>query len=417
MAKKITKWLHAILVLMVIPPLLYAMGEEQNHQVEITMYLNSLIIAIPVIGMDFIAEKVKYIWQYVSGAAALFILTGGVAYTLGMISHYDATKQGYVVIILLETILLITEKFLFRLNKKHEAENAFRSGKYAFYTKYHFLSKPDFLCLCYFFVLYLVAQKFGSAIVCNEMLINGVIYSICFFVFRFVDGTDHFFQLNEKVASFPKKRILGISKRMMGGFLLCILIAALPTLFTLDRRQYANVRQWIAQRPADMNDPIVQDETPPQETEEGEVEQQTEVDEEKQEIKEMPWLMKKIFGLIGLAIVGIFAVIFFKGMRRSSKEFRENLDEENGDIVEEIQPEQKKEKRVIKKLSATKVEGEKEKIRREYRNMIRMYRQDEIQNYETPHEIETEAGIVDEEKMRELHIKYEKARYGGNEKK
>ena len=56
-----------------------------------------------------------------------------------------------------------------------------------------------------------------------------------------------------------------------------------------------------------------------------------------------------------------------------------------------------------------------EKIKRRYRKMIRMHREDRPAPYESPAEIEEGAGLQDDEEMRELHRAYEEVRYGPTE--
>ena len=90
-------------------------------------------------------------------------------------------------------------------------------------------------------------------------------------------------------------------------------------------------------------------------------------------------------------------------------DFKENIDE-NGDVVEKLQPEEKRVK--IKKTKIRKKEQtELEIIREKYKKEIRKHRKDLPECYESPYEIETKAGIAETKEGKELHECYERARY------
>lgn len=56
-------------------------------------------------------------------------------------------------------------------------------------------------------------------------------------------------------------------------------------------------------------------------------------------------------------------------------------------------------------------ESEREKIRREYKELIRRHRMEEPEQSETLYEIETHAKIAKMEEGRKMHELYEEARY------
>ena len=97
-----------------------------------------------------------------------------------------------------------------------------------------------------------------------------------------------------------------------------------------------------------------------------------------------------------------------KAIRMQFRIFRETKDE-NGDIVEELretEPAQKK-----PRTERTRILSERERIRKQYRKMIRRYRKERPAIFESPSEIEKNAGVAEETEVKELHVRYERARY------
>ena len=85
------------------------------------------------------------------------------------------------------------------------------------------------------------------------------------------------------------------------------------------------------------------------------------------------------------------------------------VNDENGDIVEELQDTDDI-INITAPLRRRKL-SERERIRREYRKVIRRHRKDRPAVYESPAEIEQNAGITQTEEGIALHDRYETARY------
>lgn len=92
-------------------------------------------------------------------------------------------------------------------------------------------------------------------------------------------------------------------------------------------------------------------------------------------------------------------------------EFRDSFDE-NGDIIEALDDEPlQKEERLDLKLGR-KSDREADRIRRTYRRTIKKHYKEIPAPYETPTELEKNAGLSEDEGMKLLHVKYERVRYG-----
>ena len=69
---------------------------------------------------------------------------------------------------------------------------------------------------------------------------------ILVFIYQFVIQTETYFSLNKDVSRVPAKRIYGISAGMLGVFLLCFVLAAVPAAIASYYRPYTDIRNWFA---------------------------------------------------------------------------------------------------------------------------------------------------------------------------
>ena len=122
-------------------------------------------------------------------------------------------------------------------------------------------------------------------------------------------------------------------------------------------------------------------------------------------------VIEAIFWILGVLCVVVFVYGVVLAIRQLLKDFRNSRDE-NGDLVEEIKEDSASVKEDILNLRRRHgVDSEIEKIRRQYRKTIRKHRKDRPAPFESPTEIEENAGLKEDEKMRQLHKEYESARY------
>ena len=100
-----------------------------------------------------------------------------------------------------------------------------------------------------------------------------------------------------------------------------------------------------------------------------------------------------------------------KMFRQVFLEFRDSFDE-NGDKVEELDDESLQKEERLGLRRGVKADSEAERIRRIYRRTIRKHRKEIPAPYESPSELEKNAGLFEDEDMKRLHVKYENVRYG-----
>ena len=126
------------------------------------------------------------------------------------------------------------------------------------------------------------------------------------------------------------------------------------------------------------------------------------------DVKPAPWWLDYIFYGITIAIFAVLTLALIKKVYSVFQDFRA-VNDENGDIVEELQDTDDI-INITAPLRRRKL-SERERIRREYRKVIRRHRKDRPAVYESPAEIEQNAGITQTEEGIALHDRYETARY------
>ena len=197
---------------------------------------------------------------------------------------------------------------------------------------------------------------------------------------------------------------------MIGGgilaiYLLLLIVLTLPSLFTISHRHYRDLREMTAD--IEINYTELMPEHNPETAGE---DLMAALLAENGEPTPPPWWLNYIFYIIEAFIFLLLAVAMIKKIYSVFQDFRTSIDE-NGDIVEELQDTAENIQKIKMPTGRRKL-SEKERIRKEYRRMIRRHRKDRPAIYETPAEIEEKSGITGTEEASVLHMQYEQARYG-----
>lgn len=262
------------------------------------------------------------------------------------------------------------------------------------------------MALCYFAAIYTAALNLNSPSVCNAALFSAIVYTPVTILYQYVCETENYLFLNKRTCSLPSKRIYGIGSGMLAIFLILFLLALLPTLFTVQNRHYRDLRNWFAGIEINFPEPETQ-----VITEDNMEDPMASMIAEYGEPKPTPpWLIYLTYAV--QTVVFLFlALLLLKRIFAAFQDFREAIDE-NGDVVEELH-DTKEEPLPIKKAPPVNHKlSERERIRRQYRKVIRRHRKERPAIFESPSEIEARAGIADREDCIKLHNDYELARYG-----
>lgn len=401
--KRTAGWFHAVLIMALILPLLCALGLEQQDIAGQHLYAKGLLIILPVIVTDYAVEKCRSLLTYLVICVLTFTATG----TLGMIIarslHPMGLSMGYAVVLSVETVFIIIDRLSGRMRKKEQEEAAMEADPYWRPSRDN-LREPAFPVLSYFLIIYIVAQHVNNPEVCNEALFSAALYAPVFFIRRYVDETEDYLFLNKRTCNLPSKRIYGIGSGIMTAFLILLVLAVLISVSTINSRKYSDIRKWVMERKVDYSELETENDT----DHAGE-DPMEELAAFYGEPKPVPLWMTFLSYLLMAGAFLFAAFLMIKAIRTQFRVFRETRDE-NGDIVEELRETEPAQKKAVKARSRR--FSEKERIRRQYRKTIRRYRKERPAVFESPTEIEKNAGVAEDAEVKTLHVRYERARYG-----
>lgn len=403
MIKKTAGWIHATLIMAIILPLLCSLGLQWQDIAGKHLYVKCLLILFPVVITDYAVEKCRSMLTYLVISILTFAATGVLGNIIALSLYPMGLSVGYVAMLSVETIFVIIDRMIGRLRKKEKEEAAMEADPYWKPSRDN-LREPAFPVLFYFLVIYIAAQHVENPTVCNEALFSAVLYTPVFFAYHYVEESEYYLSLNKRTCNLPSKRIYGIGSGILTVFMLLLTIVVMLSVFTIGVRKYSDIRKWAIERKIDYS----------------ELETEVEADhaggdpmEELKafygEPKPLPYWIT-FLSYVFMAGVFLYAVyMMIKAIRTQFRIFRETRDE-NGDIVEELretEPVQKKARR-----ERTRRISERERIRKQYRKTIRRYRKERPAVFESPFEIEQNAGVAEDAEMKMLHVQYERARYG-----
>lgn len=396
---RILTYLHATLIAMLVLPLLYAIAELQDADGEGMLYLKCLLIFIPIVATEIAVRRLKNLGVYLLSALAV---TGAM---WGVIRLFFAGSGVlYTIVILAESIFTALIRFQERLRlARQQKENDLYAA-----PAVSLLNQPSFGFLWYFAVMYVIGVLFYSKMLCDFALWNGAVYFFVALVYIYMTGTNHYLGLNKRTKSIPRKRIYTIGSGMLGLFAGLVLIAMLPSFFLAGQRRYTDIRTWSD----NMQFVEYQPQLPQETGGDGYPGDDWIMMLNEGETPPEPSKFWTYLGWISIA-AGIAFLIYeaVKMLRKVFKEFRDSFDE-NGDKVEELddEPSQKEERLNLRRSRRS--DSEAERIRRTYRRAIKKHRKEIPAPYESPSEIEKNAGLSEDADMKLLHVKYEGVRYG-----
>jgi hypothetical protein len=381
---------------MMITPLLYGVGEVGLENSTPVIAIKCLIILIPVVITKKAEHSSKNLVIYLFVCVCTIAFVSAVTYMpFRPLSVYD---YCYVVTIVAETVLLTVTRLVDRLKKADD----FLSAKEA-----SIFDKPKVAYAWYFVLMYIVGILFNSKLLCDISFWVTIVYLVTAFLYEYLTGTKRYLYINNRIKGIPKKRLYGISTAMVLVFLLICLVGVLPSIFMSGYRQYTDIRHWMDDVPpveievgGDGDFSVVQMENP-----------MMGLMQEGGEPTEPSKLLNAVLWIIGaLCIIGVIYGII-QTIRQIFKDFRNTLDE-NGDIIEEIIDDEAQYKEDELYIKGRHLDSEAMRIRRRYKKVIKKHRKELPAPYESPYEIEENAGLRNDEEMKSLHGEYENARYG-----
>ncbi len=400
--------LNAILLLSPLGVALYSCSEGHVEQIAAAMFLISLgLITVLTVWMRLLGKKTKGLFLYFLGSAAACVF---------LYFNYLYLHQRYegvvfaaftVSSVALGLAVLFFETLLIRLDENEE-KRAKLEHDVSYQEPDRLLRKPLSGLVFYFAFLYFVGLLRRGKVLCTVSLWLLVAYILLLILYQYVKGTELFLSNRHGVTNVPEKRIWRVGSILVITALFAVLLAGIIAATGSGNRHYFYFKM-----------------TRPEVTKEEEMkpfgELFTEHSERMSENELMmltedaePWAgWNVIFWTLGIASIGFAALGLFKAVQRLFANFRRfSEEEENGDEVISLDPEDDT-------VRAGGVENrlktyftEREKIRRRYKRTIKRKAVSDIDLYLTPDEIEKSVGLSEDPGMKDLHDLYENARYG-----
>ena len=393
------EYLHATLLAMLILPLMYAVAEMTDADGEGMFYLKCLLVAVPIIATELAVRRLKNLGVYLLSCLAVTIMVWGMTRLF-----FGGSGVLYPVVIVSQSVLIALMRFRERLRLARQE----KEGDLYAAPALSVLNQPSLGFLWYFAVLYAIGIIFNAKTLCDFSFWNGAIYFFVALAYVYAASTKKYLGLNKRTKSIPRKRLYAISAAMTGTFAALVLLAMLPSFLLAGQRRYTDIRTWLDN--IEVNDDWAG--CYPELDSEG---MEGNAGAAYFELGDLPPEPSKFWTYLGWAFaVACLAGLTFaalKMLRQVFGDFRDSFDE-NGDKVEELDSELAQQEERLHLRRSKKADSETERIRRTYRRMIRKHRKELPAPYETPTELEKNAGLSEDGEMKLLHVKYERVRYG-----
>ncbi len=402
------EYFHATLIFAVLIPLVCAVCYTSDPAGTIIFYLKCLLIAIPILLTDYAIRHIRSLLLYVFFCMVVFAVMGGIAFGVWYVIERNGGgglyAMCYCVGILAETIIVCAMRFCDRVKAaKRKREDPLAPEEPGF------LNFPALSRVWFFVVLYLIGICVMAKALCDITFFSAVLYTFLALVYEYTGAAEDYLSLNKRTKGIARRRIYGIGFSMLFVFLLLLFVGMLPAILLAGQRQYTDVREWFSgvERIPYEYEYIMDFQTPVP----GDADIMERLDGNAPP-PESSIFANIILYAIGFACMIAFAYGAFLVIRQTFQDFR-NSHDENGDIIEELKPENMFAKEeFLRKMSQRGAESEAQRIRRKYRKTIRKHRKDKPALYESPTEIETLAGLGQDEQMQKPHVQYETVRYG-----
>lgn len=399
---KIIGYVHATLFFALLIPLFYTIAGLSDPAGTGVFYCKCLLILIPVIITDWAAKRVKYLAVYIAICVALPAAVWGIAASL---HAFDAYAICYCLGMSVEIFFIAIRRLLGRLKESpRRKDNDPLAAK-----EEEFLDTPSLPFLWYFVVIYGLGLCMNGKALCDMAFGSAIVYLFLTLIATHFRGTKEYLETNKRIKGIPTKRLYGVSFAMLLLFLVLLLIGILPSVFLANHRQYIEVRGWLK----DLEPPPVEELDEMEFSGSGEMEMLEMLYADEPAPEPSPF-WNILFGVIAGVCALVFVYGIFRVIRRVFQDFRNSRDE-NGDIIEEIEDKEKSDREELLGERHHRTDSAAEKIKRRYRKMIRKHRKERPAPFESPAEIEENAGLKDDEEMQELHRAYEGVRYGPTE--
>ncbi|MCM1048381.1 MAG: hypothetical protein NC433_08145 [Clostridiales bacterium] len=397
---KIMGYAHATLFFALMIPIACTVAKFSDPAGAGVLYLKCLLILVPVIVTE---RAVKYAKNLAIYIAVCIALLAGIWGASALFNESGAYAVCYCLGMSVETVVIALKRMSGRLKESiRRKESDPLAAK-----EVEFLDTPTLSLMWYFVVVYVLGLFCKSKALCDMAFYSAIVYFFLALVFTYFCKTRSYLEINKRIKGIPTRRLFGVGFVMLLFFSLMIIIGILPSVFLAKHRQYINIEnpfEGIELEPEEYPQQMEPRKASPEEKMIMEMLYDEPLPEPSKFLNALFWVVAGICVLV--LVYGIIRLI-----RQAFKDFRD-IQDENGDIIEELEIEEKIDREGMRKKGFHRIDSETERIKRRYRKTIRKHRKDRPAPHESPAEIEECAGLKDDEEMHELHKDYEKVRYG-----
>lgn len=397
---KIMGYVHATLFFALMIPIACTVAKFSDPSGAGVLYLKCLLVAVPVIVTEQAVKRAKNLAIYIAVCIALLAGIWGVS---ALFNEPGAYAVCYCIGMSAETLYIALKRMSGRLKESiRRKESDPLAAK-----EVEFLDTPELSLLWYFVVVYVLGLFLKSKSLCDMAFYSAIVYLFLALIFTYFRKTRSYLDINKRIKGIPTRRLYGIGFSMLLFFSVLLAVGILPSVLLAKHRQYINIENPFAGIEFEPEEYPQQMEFSEPSGEMGMIEMMygdEPLPEPSVFLNTLFWVVAGICALV--LVYGIIRLI-----RQVFKDFRDIRDE-NGDIIEEIEVEEKIDREEMRKKGFHRIDSEAERIKRRYRKTIRKHRKDRPSPHESPTEIEECAGLKDDEEMHELHKDYERVRYG-----
>ncbi len=405
--KTVLEWFHVLLILSLIAPIIYMADKRMEPEQLYLMYMAGYLLFVPIVGIMKAGKKCRTFLQYIGITVCVYMVAKIAAQILGEFLLEGMAALIYRICLQINTVLIAVGVYVMRMHriKRQEAKEKHDSS---WAETELALDKPNKSKVLWFVAVYALGINFACPQVCNLALYSSIGYLILAIAYEYIEKIEDYLKMNEslcRVRNIPYKRIYGIGKVFLIGYLFVLTLAIIPAIVTINGREYRDIREGDLQ-----NKHIVQVIPTPQSM--WEFPEQIQLEAETVQEGQVPFVLLMVMDIVlyGMAVISSIAimVVFVIVIHRELKRFAKSAEEED-DVVEALEDSRDE---LIFFGRKEEYKTEQDRIRRKYRKFIRKHRKELPAVYETPIEIETAAGVAWTAEGKELHEQYELVRYG-----
>ncbi len=403
---RVIEWFHATMIFVLIVPIIFLFGSFYESTGSVQLYLKCLLVAVPIVVTGIAAERSKTLAGYLIICSILTIavwyITGIVMTIWSLQGESDLAILCYRIAITAETVLIVGARFQNRLRIERQKKE---EGTYAVFEE-SLLDKPSLSVLWYFVAVYVIGLVFSGKYLCDMAFFSIIAYLFPTLLYLHIQSTERYRGINKRTSGISGKRLYAVSSGMLFVYCLLLFIAVIPAVFLLGNRQYINLKDLLEEYKLPPMEWAEESEFESAGTGMGAVQM---IFDDAEPAPEPSIVVNIVMWGIGAVcvVLAIYAVI--RAIRQIFADFRREIDE-NGDKVEELDEMQYQKEKVFI-LRRHEHDSEAARIKRLYKKTIRSHRKDRPAPYESPAEIEQNAGLGEDEQMQALHNRYEEVRY------